>query len=660
MKDITLREASHPDQPAAPEIEPAAISRRTFLGNAALLGLSGAGLATGLVGCKEGSGPTAPAAATSGTPTHAAASGGLSYEIQPGQLDEYYGLWSGGHSGEVRVLGVPSGREIRRIPVFNQDALTGWGLTNESKAVMGTKPDGSLKYNTGDTHHVHASYNDGTYDGKYAWVNDKIHSRLARIRLDLMECDKIIELPNVQGFHGIFPDKRDPVDAAINHTTRVFCGSEFALPHPNDGSDMDDPEKYYSLFTCVDSETMEVRWQCRVDGNMDLVATSYDGKLAASNQYNTENGMTYPDMMSAEHDACVFFNIARIEAAVKTGNFTKLPNADVPIVDGRKAANTDPKTALTCYVPVPKNPHGVNATPDGKYFICSGKLSPTASVIELAKVLEWFDGTLDDPRKAVVGEPEIGLGPLHTLFDGRGNAYTTLFLDSQIVKWNIEASIKAFAGDKSAQPVVDRVDVHYQPGHLNSSMGETREADGKWLVVGCKFSKDRYLPAGPLHPENEVLIDISGDKMKTVHESPVWPEPHDFIVVRRDIIKTKQVYAITDFPNAVTDMAQSRVERDGNKVTVYMTSMAPAFSLNEFKVKQGDEVTVILTNLDIVEDLTHGFGLPKYNVNFIVNPQETRSVTFTADKPGVYWYYCTHFCHALHLEMRGRMMVERA
>lgn len=649
MTSARKEELTQADNQDSPET----LSRRKFLGTAAFLGLTGAGLSVGLSSCKKEGGKDGTASS--------GAAGQLSAEVPPGQLDSYYGLWSGGHSGEVRVIGVPSGREIKRVQVFNApDALTGWGITNESKKILGTKPDGSLKYTTGDTHHVHGSYKDGTYDGKYFWVNDKIHSRIARIRGDVFECDRITELPNVQGFHGIFPDKRDPVDANINHTTRVFCGSEFHLPQPNDGSNMNDPSKYYAVFTCVDAESMEVRWQCKIDGNMDLVATSYDGKLAASNQYNTENGMVFANMMSAERDSCVFFNIGRVEAAIKAGKYFKIPGSSVPVVDGTKAANKDPKTALTCYVPVPKNPHGVNASPDGKYFVCAGKLSPTATVIELAKIHEWFDGKLKEPRDAVVAEPEIGLGPLHTAFDGRGNAYTTLFLDSQVVKWNVDAAIKAFKGDKGAKVALDRLDVHYQPGHLNASMSETKEADGKWLTVGCKFSKDRYLPVGPMHPENEVMIDISGEKMRTVHESPVHPEPHDFIIVKRDAIKTRQVTKMDEFPNAVKDPNGSKVVRNSRKVTVYLTSVAPAFGLSEIKVKQGDEVTIILTNHDKVEDLAHGFAIPKYNINFIVNPQETRSVTFKADKPGVYWCYCTHFCHALHLEMRSRLMVERA
>ena len=626
------------------------LGRRSFINTAALVGLT-----AGVAACTEKPG-TAAAPAAPAAPASSHAGAGANVHLKPGELDTYYGLWSGGHTGDMRVLGLPSGREITRIPCFVPDALVGWGITNESKAVMGTKPDGSLKYTVADTHHTHASYKDGNYDGRYAWINDKINSRIARIRLDYFVCDKITELPNVQGFHGIFPDKADPVDPAVNYTTRVFCGGEFAIPLPNTGTE--DISKYRSMFTCVDAETMEVRWQVLIDGNCDLVATSYDGKLAATNQYNTENGIHYEDMMSAERDACLFFNVARIEAAVKAGKFKTIGTSKVPVVDGTHEANKDPKTALTAYVSVPKNPHGVNASPDGKYFICAGKLSPTGTVIELSKVLDWFEGKLEKLDSAIVAEVELGLGPLHTAFDGRGNAYTTLFLDSQVVKWNVEAAIKFHAGDKTAKYVVDRLDVQYQPGHLNASHSETKAADGKYLAVGCKFSKDRFLPVGPLHPENEQLIDISGEKMVLLADHPVRGEPHDFIIFKRDLVRPKQVYNLDDSPLAIKDPKESGVFRSGKKVTVKMTSQAPAFSLREFKLKKGDEVTLILTNLDKIEDLTHGFAIPNYNVNFIVNPLETKSVTFIADKPGVFWCYCTHFCHALHLEMRTRMIVE--
>lgn len=646
---------SNDNQPVDPTVNN---SRRQFLNQTvALAGAAGAASMTlGLAGCKKEEAAIAGSTATTGAAvTHSA---DATAHIQPGALDTYYGLWSGGHTGDVRVLGLPSGREIHRVPCFVPDALVGWGITNESKAIMGTNADGTLKYTVGDTHHVHASYKNGNYDGRYAWVNDKINGRIARVRLDTFTCDKITEIPHVQGFHGIFPDKRDPVDPAINYTTRVFCGAEFHQPLPNDGSGVNDTNSYRALFSCIDAETMEVRWQVVIDGNCDLVATSYDGKLAASNQYNTENGAVFADMMSAERDSCVFFHVARIEQAIKDGKFTTYGDTKVPVVDGTKATNADAKTALTAYVSVPKNPHGVNASPDGKYFICAGKLSPTATIIDLSKVLDWFDGKLADVDKTIVAEVELGLGPLHTAFDGRGNAYTTLFLDSQVVKWNVEAAIKFHAGDNTAKYVVERLDVQYQPGHINASQSETMAADGQWLAVGCKFSKDRYLPVGPLHPENEQLVDISGDKMKIVADHPVRPEPHDFIIFKRDLISTRQVYKLDDFPHAVKSMADSSVVRDGNKVTVRLVSQAPMFSMTEFRVKLGDEVTLILTNLDTIEDLTHGFAIQKYNINFVVNPQETASVTFKADKLGMFWCYCSHFCHALHLEMRSRMIVE--
>ncbi|TDQ35312.1 TAT-dependent nitrous-oxide reductase [Thiopseudomonas denitrificans] len=637
------------DKKTTIEAEKAGLSRRGFLGATAVTGATlAAGAATmgGTVMTRES---WAAAVKESQLKTH----------VGPGELDEYYGFWSGGHSGEVRVLGVPSMRELMRIPVFNTCSATGWGLTNESREVLGD----SVKFLNGDAHHPHISMTDGKYDGKYLFINDKANSRVARIRLDIMKCDKITTIPNVQSIHGLRLQK-------VPHTKYVFCNAEFIIPQPNDGSvnfeNWDKSEKF-TMFNAVDAETMEVAWQVIVDGNLDNCDMCYTGKYAASTCYNSEGATDLAGQMRNERDWVTVFNIPRIEEEIKKGNFTTIGDSKVPVVDGRKK---DGKNArVTRYVPVPKNPHGLNTSPDGKYFIANGKLSPTCSIIAIDKLEDLFNDKFADEREVIVGEPELGLGPLHTTFDGRGNGYTTLFIDSQVVKWNIEEAIRFYNGEK-VNYIKQKLDVHYQPGHNHASLTESSEADGKWLVVLSKFSKDRFLPVGPLHPENDQLIDISGDEMKLVHDGPTFAEPHDCIMARRDQIQTKKVWDRNDPYFATTRaiaekdgidlMKDNKVIRDGKKVRVYMTSAAPTFNLTEFEVNQGDEVTVFVTNLDMIEDVTHGFCMVNHGVSMEISPQQTSSITFVADKPGMFWYYCNWFCHALHMEMAGRMYVKPA
>ena len=635
------------NSPANPESK--GLSRRGFLGASAVTGAAVAATAFG--------GAVMSRETWAQAVTDAQKEAMSKIHVGPGELDDYYGFWSGGHQGEVRVLGVPSMREIMRIPVFNHDSATGWGSTNESKRIMGD----SARFTNGDCHHPHLSMTDGKYDGKYLFINDKANTRIARIRLDIMKTDKMVTVPNVQAIHGLRLQKAP-------YTKYVFGNAEFIIPHPNDGSlfDMQD-ENSYTMYNAIDAETMEVAWQVIVDGNLDNTDMDYTGRFCASTCYNSEKALDLGGTMRNERDWVVVFDVHAIEAEVEAGNFITLGDSKVPVVDGRKKDGRDSK--VTRYIPVPKNPHGLNTSPDGKYFIAAGKLSPTVSIIAIDKLADLFDDKFEDPREVIVAEPELGLGPLHTTFDGRGNGYTTLFIDSQVVKWDIEAAIRAHNGE-NVNYIKQKLDVHYQPGHTHASLTETSEADGKWLVVLSKFSKDRFLPTGPLHPENDQLIDISGEEMVLVHDGPAFAEPHDCIMARRDQIRTKKVWdrddpyfaetvkmAEADGINLTTD---SKVIRDGNKVRVYMVSMAPSFGINEFTVKQGDEVTVVITNIDQIEDVSHGFVMVNHGVSMEISPQQTSSITFTADKPGVHWYYCSWFCHALHMEMCGRMLVQPA
>jgi nitrous-oxide reductase len=538
--------------------------------------------------------------------------------VAPGELDQYYAFLSGGQSGSVFVVGVPSGRLIREIPVFEPRAAYGYAMLASDPRRQLLESTGGL---WGDTHHPMLSETDGVFDGRYLWINDLANGRLARVRLDHFETDRIIKIPNLQGAHGI---------AVVSPDTKyVVVNGEFE--QPTDGLTTN-PAPYTSVVAFVDPESMEVKFEVRVNGNIDIADTSKDGRYAFSTVYNLEQGASQGAMLQYDRDAVVAIDIPAAERAVAAGK-GNVRNG-VPILDP-----ADVQGVVTL-IPVPKNPHGVNVTPDGRYVIASGKLSPTVTIID-ARTL------------AIVAEPEVGLGPLHTTFDNRGNAYTSLFLDSQVVKWNIDKAVEG-ADDY----IVDRINVHYNIGHLQAVGGDSMRPAGDYLLALNKLSKDQYLPVGPDLPENQEIIDISGEQMRMLAAFPTPPEPHDATFIAPSVLKpvVKQVYALSE---GSVQAGQEKVVRTGpSSVAVDMTLIRSAYTPDTFEVREGDVVTLKITNVETIRDMIHGFALPDHNMNIALPPGDTKTVTFAAGKPGVYWFYCTNFCSALHLEMRGRMVVQ--
>ncbi|MFB6118026.1 TAT-dependent nitrous-oxide reductase [Halosegnis sp.] len=597
------------------------------------------GLATGLAGCSTwvgGGGSRQPTSSSNDgqTPAHT---------VPPGELDEYYGFWSGGHSGEIRVVGIPSMRELMRIPVFNTEGARGYGHDDTTSELLAEGGG----YSWGDNHHPALSETGGDYDGEYLFVNDKANGRIARVDLTYFETDAILDVPNVQAVHGFCVQSPD--------TEYLFGNGEFRTPLPNDGRALDSPDEYASLFTAVDPESMSVEWQVRVDGNLDIVDTDKDGRWAIASAYNSEEATDVQGMTHDDRDFVKAFDVPRIQQAVDAGNYEEING--VPVVDGRRDSPLNQSdTPIVRYIPTPKSPHCVEVGPNGDYAFVAGKLSPTVTMLDIAAL-----DTSSDPDDVVAGRPKVGLGPLHTTFDGNGHAYTSLFIDSQVAKWDIQAAVEA--DTNSTEPILEKYDVHYNPGHIQALEAMTTDPAGEWLVSLNKLSKDRFLDVGPIHPDNDQLFHIGqGEKsMELVADHPAYPEPHDCVFAHRDKLSPAKTWDPSDYKGdkPFVTPADSGVERTGERsVHVRASAMRSEYGIPDFQVKEGDEVTLTLTNIEEVPDIIHGAAIPAHDINLAVAPQDTRQATFTADEPGVYWVYCTYFCSALHLEMRSRMLVE--
>ncbi|PAE43602.1 Sec-dependent nitrous-oxide reductase [Bacillus sp. 7884-1] len=570
-----------------------------------------------------------------------------------GEKDDYYLFASGGHSGQMFIYGVPSMRHIRTVPVFSPDSATGYGFDEHSKKLLGD-------YTWGDLHHPAFSETNGDYDGKYMFATDVGNSRAAAMDLETFTVKDIINVPNTSGPHC--------AAFVTQNTEYMFLPTRFAVPIGSEYKSLDDySDQYRGVMSAVtfdqNKDKLNIAYQVA------LPPWSYDlsdaGKKSSADwavmtTYNTEEATTNLEINAsqADRDFIVLFNWKELEKMVADGQYDE--------VTGQKMIFPEKHKGGIYLVPVAKSPHGVDVTPDGKHFIASGKLAPSMTVFSFEKAFEAIEKqdfagerngipiiNYDSIMEREVN-PENALGPLHTQFDDKGMAYTTMFISSEIVKW-----------DPKTGETLDRVPVQYSPGHSVAAEGDTVAPDGKWLIALNKIAKDSYLSVGPSHPESMQLIDISG-KMKVIQSSPVNPEPHYAQIIKADKIKTIEVYPKDENNKLATyKQDQARIERNGNEVHVYGIAMRSKFIFDAkakrpdvIEVNQGDKVFIHLTNTDFDEDITHGFAINSYNLNIEVQPGQTNTIEFTADKAGTFPLYCTNFCSALHQEMTGYFLVK--
>jgi nitrous-oxide reductase len=363
----------------------------------------------------------------------------------------------------------------------------------------------------------------------------------------------------------------------------------------------------------------------------------------------------------SDRDYAAFVNWRAAEQAVRDGRTTMV--GGLPVIDPAKVPG------VMYLVPVAKSPHGIDTDPSGRWIVASGKLAPVASVFDFEKVQKaiasrQFDGEVRGlpvlKHDAILeGEVPVGLGPLHTQYDGRGNAYTSMFIESVVTKWRLPPWSEEDRKDLN-RVVVDKIPVHHNIGHLVVGGSDTRQPYGRYLVAMNKLSKGRHVSVGPSQPETSQLIDITGEKMSMLYEAFTEPEPHFAQVLKVDKIKPIEVYprAENDHPQAVWSAAETSATRSGNKVTVKMLAIRSRLVPDRIDATVGDEVTVYLTNGEQTTDMIHGLGIAEHNLNVIVDPGETKTVRFTARKTGVFPFYCTNFCSALHQEMSGYLAVK--
>lgn len=620
------------------------------------------------------------------TPDEAAAA--LKVFVPPGKYDDFVMVTSGGHRGSVMLYGIPSMRLLKEIPVYTPDPWQGWaqGETESMEILRKGSFGGGLPTLTwGDLHHPQISLTNGKYDGEWIAVSDKSAGRVGIISMKDMKTKLIFKTPNtVSDHHAVWTDDSE----------WLVQSAYFPMPfnEKNGYAPLDQfKEKYRGSASFLKFDrtagVIEMAKSFQVElppyfQDMSILGRGPSEGLLFINSMDTEQSTggdletpkRPPLEIGASQREMDYLHVLDWKKALEVSKDPK----KVRVVNGIRVIPLATAVAegLIWYVPESKSPHGVDLVPGGEFVVVSGKLDPHVSVYSVEKIRKAIE-TKNYEGKDAYGVPilkydacleahvPVGLGPLHSVFDDKGYGYTSLFLDSAIAKWSVGGDYQKKNGEKTPWKLVDKVSIHYNVGHLQAPGSNTKKPYGKYLVALNKWSVDRFPPMGPLHPQNLQLIDISGPKMVLLSDTPTIGEPHNSQIMPLELLQSWRTYPETGWDQVrmkksefATAQGKEHIERKGNTVYVYGTVMRSHYTPDIVRAREGDKVVFAWTNVETAEDATHGFGLHGWNVNLSIDPGATERAEIGPVKTGVYPYYCTEFCSALHMEMTGWLLVE--
>ena len=220
-------------------------------------------------------------------------------------------------------------------------------------------------------------------------------------------------------------------------------------------------------------------------------------------------------------------NWKKAEELIAAGNFEERNGMRIIPLDVAAAEG------VLYLIPEPKSPHGIDVDPSGRYLVVGGKLDPHVTIYDFEKVKaaaeagdfegeDAFGVPILNFDSVMAGQVEVGAGPLHTQFDSQGHGYTSMFLAN--------AHRQVHAGRGRCEDGRRAVHAHRDDRHATTTSVTSRSPratpsapDDNYMVALNKWSIDRYLTVGPLHPQNFQLIDLKGGlgPMELIADMPI-------------------------------------------------------------------------------------------------------------------------------------------